>query len=75
MGVAEMFKPKKKKKNSQYGWLPSETINDFEEIPAPIKQTVKTKTAVEDVDYASLVAEWNCFKYKMEAFIAQQKRR
>lgn len=80
MEIGDIFKPKKKSNGNskKYGWLPPENTPFEEYTEEPIQSSApkkQLKTNVENVELASLIAEWNCFKYKMESYIALQKRK
>lgn len=74
MAMKNLFK--KPSSKDIYGYVEEQTNTSFEQLTEKVtgKKAVQTSSPSK-IELDSLVAEWNCFKMKMDSYLMSQRRK
>jgi hypothetical protein len=74
MAMKNLFK--KPSSKDIYGYVEKQANTSFEQLTEKVtgKKAVQTSSPSK-IELDSLVAEWNCFKMKMDSYLMSQRRK
>jgi hypothetical protein len=74
MAMKNLFK--KPSSKDIYGYVEEQANTSFEQLTEKVtgKKAVQTSSPSK-IELDSLVAEWNCFKMKMDSYLMSQRRK